>query len=565
MPRSFILLTLIAAPILFLSLDTPAFMDHEGRYAEVAREMLLLRDWVTPHLNFTIFLNKPPLSFWLTALTFKLVGVSEYARLYPAVMGLATLWVTFFLGKALGDVRSGVLSAGVLLTSAGFFLESRTLRPDMLLVLLVSLALCGFVKALAAPKERSRTLWVGLSAFSLALSVMTKGLVGVVLVGGTVLAVLLFYGRLSFLRQVRWAVVLAVFLVVVLPWHLLAGFTNEGFWWDYVVNQHLLFSFDRKLPRDSQPDSLLICWGAFLGRTFPWSVFLPVALWRAFQVLRSRRTPGTLLPVVWLGVVLAFFSLVPSRLEHYSLPALPAVALLVGGWWAEKVEKQGDRSASGLVCCTILALLAGVSLVLVPRVVEAQSWAKGFPELAQPVPVVFGILILGAGAALWSFWQRRPRLAFAFLGLTMIPQFFFIHQALRTIEPVNSWKGVAISLCQLLPPNGEVIFAASEEYQMCAGLNFYSGRPLLIWLPEGYVPPTYLPLQNQTAFLTQEEFLRHWQGKEPVLLVVDPERGVKEPEALVPGPVKVVERWGDRLLLANEAFVLSADADKFTK
>ncbi|MBI3303358.1 MAG: glycosyltransferase family 39 protein [Deltaproteobacteria bacterium] len=554
-----VVLTLLAAPVLLLGLGTPAFMDHEGRYAEVAREMLLTGDWITPHLNFTVFLNKPPLPYWLTALTFELVGLNEYVRLWPAVVGLGTLVVTACLGQTLAGPRGGLRAGFVLLTSAGFFLESRILRPDLLLTLLLSMALLGFLKASAARADDVRTRWVCLCALSLALSMLTKGLVGVVLAGGTVGLVLLLCGRFSLLRQTRWWPALAIVLAVVFPWYLLAGLRNEGFWWDYVVNQHLLFFFDRKFPRDSLPDSLLVFWGAFLLRTFPWSVFLPVAILRTLTIIRSSRTPGTILPLAWLGIVLAFFSCSPSRLEHYSLPALPAVALLIGRWWAEVMER-GVRAPGGLVSCAVLILVGVSGFLVVPGLVESESWAQGFPELTRPLPAVCGIIVLGAAVALQSLWHGRSQLAFVVLVITMTPQFFFIHQALTLIEPVNSWKAVGTHLAQLLPRDGEAVFAASEEYQICGGLNFYSGKPLTILLPDGYTPPTYLAFGHHTPFLTRAGFLYRWQGDRPILLVIDPDRGETDPAALAPPPMFVVGKWGERLLLANRAFAEAAGA-----
>lgn len=546
------LLALLAVPTLFLGLGTPAFMDNESRYAEVAREMLLSGDWITPRLNFTVFLNKPPLAYWLTALTFEAVGLNESARLWVALTALATLWVTFLLGQALGGSRVGLLSSLVLLTSAGFFLEGRTLRPDLLLVLLVSTALLGFLKASQAETVRARTLWVYLGAFALALSVLTKGLVGMALVGATIGLTHLFGDRSApGWRQVRWWPGLLIVLAVVLPWYLVTGLRNPGFWWDSIINQHVLAFMDAKLPRDSRPDSLLFFWGGFVIRTLPWCIYLPVALVRAARILRHSRTPGTLLPAVWLGVVLAFFSLMPSRLRHYSLPALPAVALLVGGWWAEVTERRGARSVGALVSGASLVLIALIGLVTVPWMVRSQAWAREFPELTRPAPLVFGLLIAGTGAALGSVWRGRPGRAFALLVLTILPQFFFVHRSLALLEPVNSWKSVGSAISRLSPRDGEVIFAASEEYQLCAGVNFYTGRRLSVWLPDGYVPPTYLDLGDHSVFLTRSEVLRRWQADRTVLLVVDPDRRAGDPAALVPGPVWVVGRWGDRILLVN--------------
>lgn len=545
------LLGLVAAPTLFLGLGTPAFTDNESRYAEVAREMLLSGDWMTPRLNLTVFLNKPPLASWLTALTFEVLGVSEYARLWVALTGLGTLWVTFLLGQTLGGSRAGLLSALVLLTSAGFFLESRTLRPDLLLVLLVSAALLGFLKASQAQTIRARALWVYLGASALALSVLTKGLVGMALVGATIGLTLLLGDRPApGWRQVPWWPALAIVLVVILPWYLVTGLRNPGFWWDSIVNQHVLALADRKLPRDSRPHSLLFFWGNFLMRTFPWCICLPVALLRAVRILRlpdaGHTSPGDLVGRR-SGVLFADALTSGALLAPGSSRRRPSGGRLVGR--GHRTERRPFRGSAGPVRVAgphRLDRLRGRALDG-----EVAGLGAGIPGADRSRAGRVWTPVVGAGAALGSVRQGRPGRAFAFLVLTILPQFFFVHRSLTIIEPVNSWRAVGTAIARLSPPDGEVIFAASEEYQLCAGVNFYSGRPVSVWLPDGYVPPTYPDLGDHSFILTRSEFLRRWQADRPVLLVVDPDRQAGDPAALAPGPAWVVGRWGDRILLAN--------------
>lgn len=552
-------LLLLAVLVLFSGLGRPAFMDHEGRYAEVAREMLLSGDWVTPHLNFAVFLNKSPLPYWLTALTFLVTGLSEYARLWQAVTALLVLVVTVLLGQALAGRRAGLFAGAVLLTSGGFFLESRLLRPDLLMTLWLCLTLLGVVKALpsllATTLNKNATWWIILSAASLGLSVLTKGMVGVVLAGGIIGGVLLWGRRLALLRQVPWLSALSLGLLILLPWHVLAGVRNEGFWWDYVVNQHLLFFFDRKFPRDSLPDSVLVFWGAFLGRTFPWVAFVPVATRWALVKAWKTREPQDLLPVVWLGVVLGFFTLSPSRLEHYTVPVLPAVALAIGSWWAALSEQQQSSFITPILCSGLMGLIGFFAL---PSLLATEDWAREFPSLLTLARLVCGGLVLTAGIAgvvLWRGGVRTSSATFAVMACAAAPLYFCTYRALVEIEPVNSWKPIGVRLAALLPPDGEAVFAASDEYQICGGLNFYSGKPLSILLPDGYIPPTYLRLDGQAAFVTRADFTARWQSNRPLLLVVDPERQDADLASWAPPPRAEVGRWGTRRMFANQAFL----------
>jgi 4-amino-4-deoxy-L-arabinose transferase-like glycosyltransferase len=552
-PR-FLLLSL-ALPVLFTGLGAPAFMDHEGRYVEVAREMLLTGDWLTPHLNFSVFLNKPPLPYWLTAVTFLLTGQTEYVRVWIAAAGLLLLLVTILLGQALAGQRAGLAAGFILLTSGGFFLESRLLRPDLLMTLLLSVTLLGFVKALLPfSPTRKQAWWFTLSAASLAVSVMTKGLVNIVLAGGIIGGALLFCQRLEFGRRIRWPLLIVVFGVIVLPWHVAVGIRHEGFWWDYIVNQHLLFFFDKKFPRDSLPDSVGLFWTAFLGRLFPWTGFLAPAFWWAAKRAWTERQPSLVLLILWLSVVLGFFTASPSRLEHYSLPALPAAALLIGCWWSAVSEGPALHRRAVVTSLVLSGAIGALGLFLLPSLLTSGAWTREFPLLTQLAPLVCGSLFVAACAALFLLWRGAVQWSLMVFACVAFPLFWSIHRTLIAIEPINSWKPLGVRLAEVLPPDGEAIFAASEEYQICGGLNFYSKKPLSILLPKGYIPPTYLHVDQQGPFLTQADFVNRWQSQRPIVLIIDPDRQENDPAQFAPPPVREIGRWGTRRMVANQAF-----------
>src|SRR5213083_16067 len=131
--RGALALALGAGALLAVRLDVPAFFDNEARYAEVAREMVLSGDWISPHLDFMLFLNKPPLVFWLAALVFRVAGPTEWARLVSVGAAVVALLATCRLGALLYGGPAGMVAGLALATSLGFVLEARTLRPDMIL------------------------------------------------------------------------------------------------------------------------------------------------------------------------------------------------------------------------------------------------------------------------------------------------------------------------------------------------------------------------------------------------------------------------------------------------
>ena len=167
--------------LFFYRLGAPGLMDpDEGRYAEIAREMLVRKDWLIPHLNLLPYLEKPPLVYWLTALGFKVFGYTEAAaRLPSAVSALGGVFLAYGLGRALWGPGPGVLGALVLASTAGYVALGRILTLDMTFALYLNLGIgLGY---LALSRGRTR-LWPW-AYLALALAVLTKGPVALVLAG----------------------------------------------------------------------------------------------------------------------------------------------------------------------------------------------------------------------------------------------------------------------------------------------------------------------------------------------------------------------------------------------
>src|SRR5437773_991165 len=360
--RGALALALGAGALLAVRLDVPAFFDNEARYAEVAREMALGGDWISPHLDSTLFLNKPPLVFWLAALVFRVAGPTEWARLVSVGAAVVALVATCRLGALLYGGTAGLVAGAALTTSLGFVLEARTLRPDMILVAAVAVALLCWQTAERSTSRRTRWL-LGLYA-ALGVGVLAKGLVPIVLAGLPIAAATLRDDGWRGIPRLRPGLGLLVLAAIVAPWHLAVALRHPGFAWDYLVNQHVLFFFARKLPRDSEGDSLVFFWGAAAGRAVPWVLLVPLTLAEAVRGAVARAAAAaraTFLLWVWGGGLLLFFSCTPSRLEHYAIPALPAAALLAARAWQRAQAGEGERAA-WVYLTAAGALVAGVGV-----------------------------------------------------------------------------------------------------------------------------------------------------------------------------------------------------------
>jgi 4-amino-4-deoxy-L-arabinose transferase-like glycosyltransferase len=553
--RGWLLLGLLA-PLYLWRLDRPGFSDTEGMYAEPAREMVVSGDWVTPRINGEPFFTKPPLMYWLPAALWSVTGPTEYARLWPTLAALGTVAVTACLGGRLFGPEAGLAAAAVLGTSVGQFVESRMLRADMVLVLLVTTALWCWVRMRdGAGRGAALAFWL-----LLALGVLDKGLVPLVLVGGAIAGSELIAGTLrpatvvARLRALHLPMGLLVLVALTAPWHVIAAWRNPGFAWDYIVNQHILFFFDRKLPRDSVPDSLAAFWAKFFARGLPWSLLWPAAVlhtWRRFGRAQDGRSEGYRLVTAWLVVVLGFFSLASSRLEHYAMPALPAAALLVGALLGDAVR---GRSGIAWAWLALPPALAGVAaLALLP--LDPQAWiirleptlgAVALESLARPALLIAGAGLLAIAAL---FVRRRPAAALAAGAAVSGALIVVVQLAHERVEPLFSWRPIAMRIASERPGGARVFFRASDEYQLCGGLAYYlGGQRLDLLMPPGWMAPTFLGGRVERLFTAHDAFEAAWRAG-GTFLVSDDVWPPGAEASLVPGPYAVVDRAGSKVLL----------------
>lgn len=533
-------------------LGTPALLDepNDAQYAEVAREMVERGDWLSPHLNDVIFLNKPPLLYWLIASAYTLFGIDEAAARLPGLLALLlTLLFLYRLGEELFDGTTALAAAALYAAMPATFLEARFVRPDLLLTAAIVASLLAFVVATRSDGRRQPRAWYALHT-ALAFGLLAKGMLALLLPAMPIATFILVERRWDLLRallQSCW-----LFFVLVTPWHALAAWRHEGFFWDYVVNQHLLFFLDQKEPRDSVPIPLHFFWLAILIRLFPWTWTVPAAL--VFTLRRliddPERRATYLIPLVWAVATLAFFSVTVSRLEHYAIPALPGVALLIGATLcaAPSAAPPWPTVVRSLYAFTA-ASLASVAFLL-PRFLAADDWLKHAPEIvAMPGPL-FGTMALAWFVGMFLA-LRAPVVAILLACAAGIVTTPILRSGMAAFAPVNSSAPVANSIAAVATPDTRIVFEAPMEYQLVAGLNFYLRRPLTLLRPPGFVEPTYLVPYREQLFIAREQLNDLWR-QDDVIFVSDPlAPAARSLSAVVPAPYSVIAQIGNRWVVRN--------------
>lgn len=400
--KHLLLVLIVVSLFTFTGLGATSFLDpDEGVYGEIAREMAESGDWITPRFNGVRYFYKPPLFFWLASFTIWVLGPSEWAvRLWSAVPAFGTALLVWRLGALIYGQPAGFLAALVMVSGVGVLRYVRVAATDFLLVFSITLAVYGFVKCMLSPSGSSSRLGPLVFWFGMALGILSKGLIGLILplliVGLFILANRGFAvqmaggsSRFQAFGAVCSLPALLVFLASVLPWHLWAAWSNEGFLGFYVVdNQFLRFLNRRAFGEGDIPVGVVPFLLLTLVGFFPWSLFLPASLRYGFP----RLSPGSLFQEqlrlvvgLWAVVVLGFFFLSSSRLEHYFLPSIPALSLMVGALWADFVSGRSsvvDRWFrrcfwAGSLSCFVL----GLALLLFSDFLTPELFLAGLGEL----------------------------------------------------------------------------------------------------------------------------------------------------------------------------------------
>lgn len=314
--------------VLLPSLSCPLIDPDETRYAQIALEMNATGDWITPKLDKQAYLDKPPLMYWLTAVSFYLLGNHETAARLPSVLSaLATIGLVFALGRRLVGSRAAWLGAMMLLLSGGFVLAGRFLILDSLLTLFVVAALlAGYI---AVRDLDHHWKWWMVAGVACALGVLTKGPVALVL-SVPPLAVSGWLRRDQTQIGIRhWIAFGLPTLVLCLPWYLAVWKSNPEFG-DTFFWEHNLKRFTQGSNHE-QPFWFYL--PVLFAGMFPASLLLPaLAMFLFSRSDRERNHRSKDLGYLACGTawILTFFSLASCKLPTYILPALPLICLMLG-------------------------------------------------------------------------------------------------------------------------------------------------------------------------------------------------------------------------------------------
>jgi 4-amino-4-deoxy-L-arabinose transferase-like glycosyltransferase len=481
--RAWTLLLLVFFAVHFVALFSPSLLDDaDATHAQAAQHMAHTGNWVTLYVNGIRYLEKPPLPYWLVAIDYHVFGYNVFATHLPMALGVlaCAILAWFWSRRAYGD-RAAFYAALAVLTSVGIFLWTRFLIPESLLTFFLTLALFCFLTGL---EDRKPSRFYAAYA-ALAIALLAKGLIAPVFFGAAVIPYLVLTGEWRRWREMRLFTGILLFLAIGAPWHILCGLRNpdqghpvgniphpgnvHGFFYFYFINEHFLRFLGKRYPHDYNKQPWFAYWFGQLVWLFPWSIFIPAAVARAWRNRRTfasdlRYQPNTslafldphhsehavssyaarlrfrartgLLLGIYAAFILIFFAISTNQ-EYYTWPAWPAILILVTGALAMIEEARRDPrriNASSKWLTSMHAAFAAVG-VLAAAALAYGLWAsRHLPYIPD-----IGTLLAHRGVGDYSlatshFFDLTDR-SFAALRLPA-----FIAAAALLVGPIAAWR-----------------------------------------------------------------------------------------------------------------------------
>ncbi len=412
----------------FNGLGDLGLMDKtEALFVEVGHQMLLTGDWVTPHWNGTTFFDYPVWGYWMVALSFKLFGPTAFAARLPGALAASLVVVaTFGLLWRLAPAQlpehqrlgRGLLGASVLATTPAWIGWARSSTTDMFLSSAITLALYGFALAELVPRACAGRRWEGslgrvVMALFAGIAVLAKGPVGLLLPGLVIVVFLALRGGWSrWLRPGPLLAMALLFLGVTVPWYAAAAKANGMAFIGGFLGFSNLQRFTSVLYSHPGPPWFYLPWVLIL--VLPWSLLLPLAIartrfwrWSSWRQAPSQVPSSEALPqflLVWLVVMVGFFSAAATKLPGYVLPAMPAAALLVAQLFGPAgLARPGWPLRTSVAVNALVLSLAAVAAALAPGWVASDPAYPTFASALRSSGLPLALCLVLAAMAMTSW------------------------------------------------------------------------------------------------------------------------------------------------------------------
>ena len=551
-----LLLLSLAGVLFFVGLGSMGLTDRdEGRNAEAGREMYETGDWISPTFNYELRVAKPVFLYWLMSLSYCLFGVNEFAARFPsAFFGIALILLQYLFLARVRDPLVALFAGLMLLLNGEILVLGRMALTDSVLIFFVTLSLCGFWLGLWGEGRARHWIWVFYA--SMALATLTKGPIGVILPLLTAALYLTFSRRWSeYWRRGFPLAGTLVFIMLALPWYV-AMLAIHGEAYSTGAQAHTIGRFLH--PMEEHGGTIFFYIPILFLGFFPWSGFLPVALYQTFKNVRrsmfdvetSNRELRTsnleleFFAALWVVSVFLFFTLTATRLPHYIGPLFPGAAILTASYWHRALaEPTTPGIRASIHTLTGLGYMLAFALAALPSLYSTftEKIAKEFPAAAQ--------VDLGGGPYAAALVLMVGMAMVSYFGLAESRRAGVFWAAGATIALV-----ALIAIQITLPRLNRYLIAPPQELAYAAGMNLGPGDRFILY---GSTRPSSVFYAKRKAIdipAGEEERIRPYLTQPGRTMILLPARLRPQLPAEAVGFPVILERYG-YLLLANEPMI----------
>ncbi len=533
-------LLILSYAVLFYGIGDYSLKEpDEGRYAEIPREMNELHDYTVPHLDYVRYLEKPPLLYWVDALSFKLLGANEWAFRFPNALCafLCVLFLYIFVRRWFSE-KLAFLSSVTLITSFGFFAMARIVTTDMLFTLWLFLSLLFFY---GFYKEK-KPFFIYLFYVTIGAATLAKGPAALILLGGTILIFLLTEHNFYFITEMKLIRGLVIYFIITLPWIIAISLREKEFLYFFFVDQHVLRFLTSKHNRTGP---IYYFFPVLFGGMFPWSIFIPRAIVHIWKNKDLR------LMLIWVFVVFAFFSISGSKLPPYILPLFPPLAIILTHFFYNKWESYANRKAEGLVYIIIflISALAALLAQVPPLNAYILNMSGDAPAIMKDLRLFSLWISLSSVIMVFMiFFKRFARYSWTFILLSSFSLAIMLGILfnLNVVDRLNTAKDLALMINQEKTQADYIINYSSYDQT----LPFYMKRSITVVSYTGELELGARYPDAKNIFMSDEDFSKLISSEKKVLLVTKQTR-IKNLQGRFPGRIHLRGCQNDRCLLAN--------------
>lgn len=485
----------------------------EGRYAEIAREMLNSGNWITPRLNGFKYFEKPPLQYWGSAFSMALLGeTNAAARIWCSGLGfIGALWVGF-VGNRLYGRSAGYFAFLFLISTVLYAGMGHANSLDMGVSALLAIAVGALVLAQSVRhlpiQERN---WMLLAWAALAGATLSKGLIGLVLPGGAIVLYTLWQRDWALWRHLHMGKGLLLYLLITAPWFVAVSHANPEFPHFFFIHEHFeRFTSDVH----GRTKSNWYFFAVFAIGAIPWlfsslnGLVKPPFSWRA----EAGKFEASRLLWVYAIFVFFFFSISHSKLPGYILPMFPALALLVG----ENMSRRKHFIADGIVAI-ILALV--IFIFFIWNADNTAELGRLASRIALFRPWIMATAVLTGVAGISTLLLKHHKnLAISVFALCALLAIQMLSWGYQSISALRSSRHIAAVIQSFIDNSGKDVVEIYDVNRYDQSLPYYLGRTINL---VGFTGELEFGInQEPQKWLTEPDFLLLWLNSDQAISVL---------------------------------------------